>query len=110
VLSGIAARDKHTEHLLQEAQKGGSNEEDSCGWVWLELDLALLKQIHELKIPNIPNISTSYNTKAIVDDFKLYLNDVGHYQRISASFCGIEAATRVWKKYGVNSTARSMLD
>jgi hypothetical protein len=104
---GIAARENATKALLQDVKRHGLQDEDSCGWVWLELDPAFLKQIHQLKIPNI---NTSYNTTAIVEDFRLYLNDVSHYQRLSASRRGIEAAAKVLRNYGINSTVGSMAD
>lgn len=74
---------------------------------WLEIDPALLKRIHQL---DIPNISTSYDTTAIVEDFKLHLKAVSDYQRMSASIRGIEAAATVLEKHGINSTVESMAD
>jgi hypothetical protein len=105
--AGVAAREKHTGVLLEEAQRQGLSDEDSCGWVWLELDPALLKQIEQSKIPNV---TTSYNTTARVEDFKLHFKDIADYQRMSASFRGIEAAANILEKYGINSTVESMAD
>ena len=59
---------------------------------------------------DIPNISTSYDTTAIVEDFKLHLKAVSDYQRMSASIRGIEAAATVLEKHGINSTMESMAD
>jgi len=105
--AGIAARERTTKRLLKLAKKEGRGQEDSCGWVWLTIDPKLLKHIHKL---NIPNVSTSYNTTAIVDEFKLYLKDVEDHQRMSASSDGIEAAAAVLKKHGINSHTDSMAD
>lgn len=105
--AGVAARGSATEALLQDAKRHGLRNEDSCGWVWLELDPALLKQIHQL---NIPNVNTSYNTTAVVEDSKLYLRNVADYQRMSASLTGIKAAAKVLEKHGINSTVGSMAD
>jgi hypothetical protein len=105
--AGVAARERATKRLLKLAKKEGWPQEDSCGWVWLTIDPKLLRHIHKL---NIPNVSTSYNTTAIVDEFKLYLKDVEHYQRMSASSDGIEAAAAVLRKHGINSHTGSMAD
>jgi hypothetical protein len=105
--AGVAARERTTKRLLKTAKEKGWNQEDICGWVWLTLDPKLLKHIHKL---NISNVSTSYNTRAIVDEFKLYLKDVEDYQRMSASVDGIEAAAVVLKKRGINSRVGSMAD
>jgi hypothetical protein len=59
---------------------------------------------------NISNISTSYNTTAIVEDFKLHLKDVGDYQRMSASSKGIQAAANVLETHGIRSRVGSMAD
>jgi hypothetical protein len=107
IKEGVAAREKHMELLREEAQRDGQQDEDSCGWAWLEIDPALLKRIHQL---DIPNISTSYDTTAIVEDFKLHLKAVSDYQRMSASIRGIEAAATVLEKHGINSTVESMAD
>src|ERR1017187_9831848 len=107
IKEGVAAREKHMELLREEAQRDGQQDEDSCGWAWLEIDPALLKRIHQL---DIPNISTSYDTTAIVEDFKLHLKAVSDYQRMSASIRGIEAAATVLEKHGINSTMESMAD
>jgi hypothetical protein len=89
------------------AKDKGSKQEDSCGWVWLVLDPKVLKHIHKL---NISNISTSDNTMAIVEDFKLYMKDVSDYQRMSASLRVIEAAANVLEKHGIRSRIGSMAD
>lgn len=105
--AGIIARERETKRLLQMAKDEGSKQEDSCGWVWLILDHKLLQHIHKL---NISNVSTSYNTMAIVEDFKLHLKDVSDYQRMSASLRGIEAAAAVLEKHGIRSRVGSMAD
>jgi hypothetical protein len=105
--AGVAAAEAATTVLLQEARQKGRQDEDSCGWVWLELDPDLLKQIHQM---NIPTIGTSYNTAAIVEDYKLHLNDVTNYQRMSASSKGIEAAAKVLEKHGIRSHVKGMAD
>jgi hypothetical protein len=92
---------------LKIAKAGGYVEQDSCGWLWLKLDPKLLKHIHKL---NISNVSTSYNTTAIVDEPHLYLKDVRDYQRMFASLEGIKAAAAVLKKHGINSRVGSMAD
>jgi hypothetical protein len=105
--AGIAARERTTERLLKRAKKERRPQEDSCGWVWLTIDPKLLEHIHKL---NIPDVSTSYNTTAIVDEFKLHLKGVEDYQRMSASIDGIEAAAAILKKHGINSHTASMAD
>jgi hypothetical protein len=105
--AGIAARERTTKKLLKLASKKGRDDEDSCGWVWLTINPKLLKHIHKL---NIANVSTSYNTTAIVDEFRLHLNDVENYSRMSASLDGIEAAAAVLRTYGINSHVHSMAD
>jgi hypothetical protein len=105
--AGIATRERATKKLLKLAKKEGWGQEDSCGFVWLEIDPKLLKHIHKL---NIANVDTSYNTTARVDDFILYLKDIRDYQRMSATSDGMEAAAAILKKHGINSHTRSMAD
>ncbi len=105
--AGVAAREETTKQRLKLAKKRRRTEEDSCGWVWLTIDPKLLKHIHKL---NIPNVSTSYKTTVIVEDFNLYLDDVRHYQRMSATSDGMRAAAAVLKKHGINSHQQSLAD
>jgi hypothetical protein len=105
--AGVAARELETKRLMKRAKTHGSREEDSCGWVWLAVDPKLLKHIHKL---NIPNIDTSYNTTAIVEDFNLYLKDVRDTHRMCATSKGMEAAAAVLEKKGINSRIRSLTD
>jgi hypothetical protein len=105
--AGVAARAETTKKLLKLAKKRRRRDEDSCGWVWLEIDPKLLKHIHKL---NIPNVSTSYKTSMIVEDFNLYLDDVRHSQRMSATLDGMKAAAEVLKKHGINSHQKSLAD
>ncbi len=95
--AGVAAREEATKKLLKLAKKRRRRNEGSCGWVWLEIEPKLLKHIHKL---NIPNVSTSYKTNTIVEDFNLYLDDVRHSQRMSATLDGMKAAAEVLKKHG----------
>ena len=105
--AGVAARERATKRLLKLAKKEGWPQEDSCGWVWLTIDPKLLKHIHKL---NIPNVSTSYKTKTIVEEFNLYLDDVRHSQRMSATLEGMKAAAAVLKRHGINSHQESLAD
>lgn len=105
--AGVAAREETTKKLLKLARRRRSRDEDSCGWVWLEIDPKLLKHIHKL---DIPNVSTSYKTSTIVEDFNLYLDDVRHYQRMSATLHGMRAAAEVLKNHGINSHQKSLAD
>jgi hypothetical protein len=105
--AGVAAREETTKRLLKVARKRRRRDEDSCGWVWLTIDPKLLKHIHKL---NIPNVSTSYKTKTIVGDFNLYLDDVRHSQRMSATLEGMKAAAAVLKRHGINSHQESLAD
>jgi hypothetical protein len=75
--------------------------------VWLEIDPKLLLHIHKLRIPNV---STSYKSKTIVEDFNLYLDDVRHSLRMSATMDGMKAAAAVLEKHGINSHQRSLAD
>jgi hypothetical protein len=105
--AGVAAREETTKRLLKLAKKRRRRDEDSCGWVWLEIDPKLLMHVHKL---NIPNVGSSYKTGMIVEDFKLYLRDVENYQRMSASSDGIDAAAAVLTKHGINSHKHSLTD
>jgi hypothetical protein len=105
--AGVAARERATEKYLKQAKKERRLQEDSCGWVWLEIDPKLLLHIHKL---NIPNVRTSYKPGMIVEDFNLYLDDVRHPQRMSATLVGMKAAAAVLEKHGVNSHQRSLAD
>jgi len=105
--AGVAAREEATKRLLKLARKRRGRDEDSCGWVWLTIDPKLLKHIHKL---NIPNVSTSYKTKTIVEEFNLYLDDVRHSQRMSATLEGMKAAAAVLKRHGINSHQESLAD
>ena len=105
--AGVAAREETTKRLLKLAKKRRRRDEDSCGWVWLTIDPKLLKHIHKL---NIPNVSTSYKTKTIVEEFNLYLDDVRHSQRMSATLEGMKAAAAVLKRHGINSHQESLAD
>lgn len=106
-VAGVAAREEATIKLLKLAKKRRRKDEDSCGWVWLEIDPKLLKHIHKL---NIPNVSTSYKTNMIAEDFNLYLDDVRHSQRMSATLDGMKASAEVLKKHGINSHQKSLAD
>ena len=105
--AGIAAREWETKRLLKIANAKGYREEDSCGWVWLTLDPKLLNRIHKL---NISNVSTSYNTTAIIEDFQVYLKDVRDSQRMCATSKGMKAAAAVSEKHGINSRIESLAD
>ncbi len=105
--AGVAAREATTKELLERAKKRRRKDEDSCGWVWLEIDPKLLLHIHKLRIPNV---STSYKSKTIVEDFNLYLDDVRHSLRMSATMDGMKAAAAVLEKHGINSHQRSLAD
>ena len=105
--AGVAAREETTKRLLKLARKRRRRDEDSCGWVWLTIDPKLLKHIHKL---NISNVSTSYKTKTIVEEFNLYLDDVRHSQRMSAILEGMKAAAAVLKRHGINSHQESLAD
>jgi len=105
--AGVAVREERTKKLLKLAKKRRRRDEDSCGWVWLEIDPKLLLHIHKL---NIPNVSTAYKAKTIAKDFNLYLDDVRHYQRMSATLDGMKAAAAVLEKHGINSHQRSLAD
>src|ERR1700677_3337082 len=63
--AGVAVREERTKKLLKLAKKRRRRDEDSCGWVWLEIDPKLLLHIHKL---NIPNVSTAYKAKTIAKD------------------------------------------
>lgn len=105
--AGVAAREKTTKELLKLAKKRHRRDEDSCGWVWLEIDPKLLKHIDKLKISNV---GTSYKPGMITEDFNLYLDDVRHSQRMSATLDGMKAAAAVLEKHGINSHQRSLAD
>jgi hypothetical protein len=107
IVAGIDARERATRRTSTAAKRNRREAADSCGWVWLEIDPKLLKHIHKL---NISGIGTSYETTAIVDEFKLHLKDVTDHQRMSASYSGIEAAARVLQKHGINSVVESLAD
>lgn len=105
--AGVAAREEATKRLLKFAKKRRRRDEDSCGWVWLEIDPKLLKHIDKLKIPNV---GTSYKPGMIVEDFNLYLDDVRRPQRMSATMDGMKAAAAVLEKHGINSHQKSLAD
>jgi len=105
--AGVAAREETTKRLLKLARKRRGRDEDSCGWVWLTIDPKLLKHIHKL---NIPNVSTSYKTKTIVEEFNLYLDDVRRSQRMSATLEGMKAAAAVLKRHGIKSHQETLAD
>jgi hypothetical protein len=46
----------------------------------------------------------------IVEDFNLYLDDVRHPQRMSATMVGMKAAATVPKKHGIDSHRESLAD
>jgi hypothetical protein len=78
----------------------------SCGWVWLALDPDLLKHIHKLRLDNV---RTNFTTM-LMDDYRLYLEDIYDHNHMSATYKGMAAAAEVLARHGIRSTLESMAD
>jgi hypothetical protein len=106
IATGVAAREAKTAELKQKAAREGRDEEDLCGWSWINIDTHTFEKLQGLSLPGVR-----------VDDdgdamspCKLYLEDVGHYHCLFASLVGLEAAATYIRSHGIKADQEGMLD
>jgi hypothetical protein len=106
ITAGIAARDAKTAKLKQNAALGGRDEEDLCGWSWINIDMHTFDKLRGL---SLTGVRVDYDSDA-VSPCKLYLEAVSNYHCLFASLVGLEAAATYIRSHGIKADQEGMLD
>jgi hypothetical protein len=121
ITAGLTAREAETQILLQKAQEAGRQDEDLCGWSWLDIDAEGYQQLKQLSTGNasphyhpfewlaIPGGEIQFDPEQPFS-YRLYLKEVSRYQRIYASLAGLKAAADVLATYGIKADQHGYLD
>jgi hypothetical protein len=106
IAAGIVAREAKTAELKQEAAQAGRQDEDLCGWSWINIDTHTFEKLQRLSLTGVR-----------VDDdgdagspCKLFLEDVSNYHCLFASLVGLEAAAAAIRSHGIKADQEGMLD
>jgi TnpA family transposase len=106
VVIGIAAREAKTAELQQQAAQEGRQDEDLCGWSWINIDTHTFEKLQRLSLTGV-RVDDDGDA---VSPCKLYLEDVSHYHRLLASLVGLEAAATSIRSHGIKADQGGMLD
>jgi hypothetical protein len=106
IATGVAARDAKTAELKPQAVQEHRQNEELCGWSWINIDTHTFEKLRALSLTGV-KVDGAGNAASLC---KLYLEDVSHYHCLLASLVGLQAAAMCMRSHGIKADQAGMPD